>query len=94
MWTIFLSQWHFSSAVNFYCYFSLFLLYVTGQYIRTYLPPSGGGGGGGVIEKKITQLGKGKNNLASILPYFMTFVVEFQGYFMIFTPKFVLTEHF
>ena len=50
--------------------------------------------GGGGIEKNILQLGKGKNNLMSILPYIMSFVIEFQGYFMIFPSNIVLKEYF
>ena len=62
----------------------------TGQYVLTYSPPPLRGG----IEKDISQLGKGKNNLTSILPYIMTFVIEYQGYFMIFPSNFVSKEHF
>ena len=58
-------------------------------YSYLFAPPEGGG-----IEKNIWKLGNGKNDLMYILSYIMTFVIVFQGYFMIFPCEFALTEHF
>ena len=75
--------------------FAMIISYVHSEWINravySYLfaPPEGGG-----IEKNILHLGKGKNNLTSILPYIMAFVTEYQGYFMIFPSNFVSKEHF
>ena len=67
-----------------------FSINIRAVYSYLFAPPPWGGG----IEKNILQLGKGKNDLTSILTYIMTFVIEFQGHFMIYPFNFVLTDHF
>ena len=57
-------------------------------YSYLFAPPKGG------IERNMSTIREGKTNLTSLLPYIMTFVIDFQGYFMIFPSNFVLTEHF